>query len=247
MLAALLVALLGGGSFVPVPTGTEAPTCEVARGDSLSVIARRFDTTAQNLRDWNGLEGDLIVPGQRLRVGAEPGRAPAWRVLASRLSGRAAVEVPAPAPEVDSSPGRRRAHRAAPAAPPPRSVDADLVTRWAPLTLPAAKPCLDETTGIDGSFGRSQGLEPGQVRAVVSSFQEQTLRCYTAGVEAAGEVVLLIAVGCDGRVRRSAVRRDDAGDSDFASCVADAFRYAPFPAHARDEVELVVPLHFTAP
>ena len=62
-----------------------------------------------------------------------------------------------------------------------------------------------------------------------------------------GLLVLALAVGCDGRVRRSSVQRDDTGDAGFASCVAETFRYAPFPAHARDEVELLVPLRFTAP
>ncbi len=249
-LALLLVALLGAGLLlIPLPTGAPAtPVYEVVRGDTLSTIARRFGTTPQQLRDWNGLEGDLIVPGQRLRVGAEPDRVPAWRALASwwddddgppdPTGGGTSPRVRSRAPRTGSAPG--------PAA---GADEAEVARSPAPLSLPPARPCLEEAAGIeaDASFGRSQGLEPGQVQTAVTAFQHEALRCYTDGVGAAGEVVLALAVGCDGRVRRSSVQRDDTGDAGFASCVAETFRYAPFPAHARDEVELLVPLRFTAP
>lgn len=40
----------------------------VRRGDSIWLIARRYGITRQELREWNGLRGDLIKAGQRLRV-----------------------------------------------------------------------------------------------------------------------------------------------------------------------------------
>jgi hypothetical protein len=40
----------------------------VKRGDALSLIATRFDATADQIRQWNQLEGDRVKIGQRLLV-----------------------------------------------------------------------------------------------------------------------------------------------------------------------------------
>ena len=40
----------------------------VKRGDALFSIARKFDTTPEQLRQWNKLEGDLVKIGQQLLV-----------------------------------------------------------------------------------------------------------------------------------------------------------------------------------
>jgi hypothetical protein len=40
----------------------------VRRGDALSLIATRFDATAEQIREWNQLQGDLVKIGQRLLV-----------------------------------------------------------------------------------------------------------------------------------------------------------------------------------
>ncbi|AMB97209.1 C40 family peptidase [Aerococcus urinaeequi] len=44
---------------------------KVVAGDTLNKIAADFDTTAQNLRDLNGISGDLILVGQQLKVKGE--------------------------------------------------------------------------------------------------------------------------------------------------------------------------------
>ena len=44
----------------------------VKRGDALFSIARKFDTTADDLRKWNQLEGDRVNIGQRLLVKPAP-------------------------------------------------------------------------------------------------------------------------------------------------------------------------------
>ncbi len=43
----------------------------VTRGESLTVIARRYDVTVDELRDWNSLRSDGLAIGQQLRVPAE--------------------------------------------------------------------------------------------------------------------------------------------------------------------------------
>ena len=55
----------------PEPTPTPAPTPVtyiVQSGDTLNAIAARFGTTAQAIRDANGITGDLIHPGQVLII-----------------------------------------------------------------------------------------------------------------------------------------------------------------------------------
>ncbi len=43
----------------------------VRRGDALSLIARKFDATPEQVQQWNQLEGNLIKIGQRLLVKPE--------------------------------------------------------------------------------------------------------------------------------------------------------------------------------
>jgi LysM repeat protein len=43
----------------------------VKRGDALSLVARKFDATPEQIQEWNKLEGDRIKIGQRLLVKPE--------------------------------------------------------------------------------------------------------------------------------------------------------------------------------
>src|SRR5688572_21151940 len=49
-------------------TSARARQHTVKRGESLSVIARRYDTTVQKIRSWNSLRNSRIYAGQRLRI-----------------------------------------------------------------------------------------------------------------------------------------------------------------------------------
>jgi LysM repeat protein len=62
-----------------IPDGAAAPTVQasapaptsaytVVKGDTLSAIARRNNISLTDLRQWNNLSGDLIIPGQQLKV-----------------------------------------------------------------------------------------------------------------------------------------------------------------------------------
>lgn len=48
----------------------------VRRGDALSTIASRFDTTPEKIRTWNNLVGDRVKIGQQLTVKAKGPRPP---------------------------------------------------------------------------------------------------------------------------------------------------------------------------
>mgnify|MGYP001179290690 FL=1 len=59
--------VLRAGGATPPPGGLVVYV--VARGDSLSRIARRYGVSVAQLKAWNGLKSDLIFVGQRLVVG----------------------------------------------------------------------------------------------------------------------------------------------------------------------------------
>jgi len=53
-------------------TGWDDSYYTVKRGDMLSVLAQKFGTTVRELKRVNGLKGDLIMVGQRLRIPGSP-------------------------------------------------------------------------------------------------------------------------------------------------------------------------------
>ena len=238
----LLVALWSTRTLERDDSGPQRPSYVVVAGDSLSAIAGRKGCSVAQLRSWNGISGDLIEVGQQLWVGPAALQRDSSDVLL---------------PVTASPPKRRSPTRARrPSAASTGSAGLDLPVQpaavasepsWPALTLPAARPCLAAETGADGgAIGRSQGLDGEQVAAAARAFQEQTLRCYRDWPRAEGEVQLRLLLGCNGRVRSSTVHRDGTGQAGFAACVAGAMAFAPFPVHARDEVEVVVPLYFVA-
>ncbi|WML55712.1 LysM peptidoglycan-binding domain-containing protein [Neobacillus sp. PS3-12] len=71
-----------------IPDGAAAPSVQasapaqvstytVVKGDTLSAIARRNNISLTELRQWNNLSGDLIIPGQQLKVAGGTSTQPA--------------------------------------------------------------------------------------------------------------------------------------------------------------------------
>lgn len=107
---------------------------------------------------------------------------------------------------------------------------------YAALRAPSPKQCVGaDLSGGDEEFSvaSTKGLSSSQVQAAVRDFQAQTLRCYEGG-GGNGTVQVELLVGCDGVVMDSEVTGDTTGDTDFAECVAETFKFAPFPAHDRE-------------
>ncbi len=67
-----VLVLTGGENDVKVASaanaGTDANTYTVKKGDSLYLIAQRYNTTVSQLKRDNGLASDLILPGQKLII-----------------------------------------------------------------------------------------------------------------------------------------------------------------------------------
>jgi membrane-bound lytic murein transglycosylase D len=60
---------LSGSAPVPRAERSTAPIVyRVKRGDTLSSIARAFDTTVDNIKSWNKLQGNRIAAGARLKI-----------------------------------------------------------------------------------------------------------------------------------------------------------------------------------
>ncbi|MCC7450616.1 MAG: LysM peptidoglycan-binding domain-containing protein [Anaerolineae bacterium] len=57
-----------GGAVQPTPIQVSGRTYTVASGDTLGMIARKFDTTVQALKDANGLTSDALSVGQVLKI-----------------------------------------------------------------------------------------------------------------------------------------------------------------------------------
>ena len=62
-------AISGPATVTPVPPrNLSGAAVRVKRGDTLSSIARLFDTTVARIRSWNRLAGSHIAPGDRLKI-----------------------------------------------------------------------------------------------------------------------------------------------------------------------------------
>ncbi len=62
--------LIRAGQRLVIPLNGEEVFYRVRRGDTLSQLARTFQTSAARIREANGLRGNLIVVGQTLRIPA---------------------------------------------------------------------------------------------------------------------------------------------------------------------------------
>jgi LysM repeat protein len=58
---------ISGGRVAPQGSGTHT----VRRGESLWTISRRYHVSLGDLRGWNGLTGDTIRPGDKLKIGTQ--------------------------------------------------------------------------------------------------------------------------------------------------------------------------------
>lgn len=74
----LLPAVLGLILSTGAVSAQEVQIHTVSRGENLTVIARRYNVTIEKLREWNGLTGDHLDIGQKLRIQAPDGE---WYVV----------------------------------------------------------------------------------------------------------------------------------------------------------------------
>lgn len=220
----LLLAVAGvAGGWWYAEHGPEVHVIE--RGDTLSKLAHRYGVTVDELRRWNGIDGDLIEVGDRLWV---------WPERAPEPAGPS--DEPAPR-------ARARPHRALP--PPPPAGEQD----FPPLVRPTPKRCLAAPDSEDLAHEEmvaSEGLTHEAASRALSAFAPTLSRCTAHSSEIPGGTLELdIRVACTGVVDDVAIR--DMGDwpPEVARCMADTLRYAAFPAHGLPDGDLVIyPLRY---
>lgn len=209
VLAGLLAAGAVGAAiatrWLTADTGPEPIRYTVVRGDTLFLIARAHGVTVEQLRAWNGLEGDLIEVGQVLIIRTD------------------AATPAAPPPKK-----KRRAKRTTGG-----TVHATEPVGDAGLTMPPEHACLAGPTDVaaDEGMAASVGLSEDQVRAAMDAFVGRTLRCVPDGFASDGTIAAEITVACTGRVAAVDVTDDGGMPADMVACVRDTLRYTPFPAH----------------
>ena len=190
----------------------------VVRGDTLFLIARAHGVTVDQLREWNGLQGDLIEVDQVLAIHTD------------------SVTPPAAAPMT-----RRRT-----AKPAPQPVEGGMSDLVMPPEHPCLAGPQDVQG--EKAMAASEGLSSDSVRTAMSGFAHQTLRCMPDAFTPTAPLTLELNVACTGRVSEVAVADDGDWPSDVVACVREVLGFTPFPAHGLPDGEVVrYPLRYTPP
>ncbi len=212
-----LCVLLGLGCSGWLDSGPEPVIYVVEKGDSLWGIAKAHDVSVDEVRQWNGLDGDRIEVGQELQI----------FVAGTEADGAVAKDTPK----------GRRGRRSGSGSTGKQSPSAGGGSATAGLSLPPEKPCLSgpsldaEDAEDEASFAASAGLSRQQVRAGMNGVVQHTLRCVPEGTQPTGTMDLRITVGCNGRVSGVEVVDDGGLPGELVSCVPDVLAYGAFDSH----------------
>lgn len=189
----------------------------VVRGDTLFLIGRAHGVTVDQLREWNGIEGDRIEVGQVLRIwpGEEALAAPTRSTRPKRAGGAEPTSGTADRPQLELPPEQPC------------------------LAGPALAGSADE------EMAASAGLSQEQIAGAMRGFVHHTLPCL-ADTAPSRPLEMEITVACTGRVADVRILDAGDWDDEVARCVTETIRYAPFPAHDLPDGETFrYPLRFT--
>ena len=175
----------------------------VVRGDTLSKIAAAHGVTVDELRSWNGIEGDLIEVGQVLLI--HTGEPP-------QVTSKSSSSKPRKGGSKKSSPSASSSSSG--------------------LRMPTPEPCVafDADPGEEGMVAPG-GLDRHQVKPALDAVLPHALECPTEDGTTDLRVVFDITVGCDGVVKSVSVSDEGMASEAWLACAADVLRHADFPAH----------------
>ena len=217
--ATALVAGLALVAFIALQPVEGPVQYTVVRGDTLFEIARDHGVSLDDLRTWNGIEGDDIDVGQVLEI---------WTTAAP------AAPAPASAPRSKKRPSTTA---------PPGRAELEMPEEKPCLDGPALSGTADQ------QMAASEGLSHAQVKAAMNAFLPNVLPCIAEADAAPIQPLRLdFVVGCNGRVKSVYAADRGDWSPDLSQCVTDVLQYAAFPAHALpDGDSFTFPLTYRPP
>jgi murein DD-endopeptidase MepM/ murein hydrolase activator NlpD len=175
----------------------------VERGDTLGRIAKHHGVTVDELRQWNGISGDLIEVGQVISIRTEA--APQGASSAKKTT-------------------RPKSTRKV--APTLRATGLRMPTKRKCL----AGPSIDTLSDDEPDMQASAGLSTEQVRVPLAAFLPKLGRCFEGSWPTA-TVDFEITAGCNGRVSRVVVLDGGGVDGTSLECMRTTLSYVGLPAH----------------
>ena len=172
------------------------------RGDTLSKIAKHHAVSVEDLREWNGITGDLIEVGQVIQI----------RVPQS--------------PDLTSAPKdkRRKLKQTA------RSTQNQSQPRMPSKKKCISGPSLDDLSEDVPDIQASKGLSYEEIRKPLATFLPTLGQCFSGDWPEA-RVLFEITAGCDGRVSKVVVLDDGGLSNDRLDCMRSTLSFVGFPAH----------------
>jgi len=176
----------------------------VVRGDTLGRIAKEQGVTVDQLREWNGISGDLIEVGQVIAIHTKESVATVESTKPSqRRAAKQRTRTAAPSSKGLSMPPKRKC---------------------------LAGPSLDALSEDEPDIQASQGLSVDQVRGPLAAFLPKLGRCFE-GAWPTATVDFEITAGCNGRVSQVLVLDGDGVDFGELECMRTTLMYVGLPAH----------------
>jgi len=215
-LASLAAGVLAVAALLTGTVDTPEPYV-VQKGDTLFVIARDHGVTVDDLRRWNGIDGDLIEVGQVLWT---------WGPASTPRSARNAPQRPVAVGAIAGA----------------RTPPADGLQRPSPKRCLGGPVDVEGDLG----FAASEGLSYDDAATAMGGFVHHVLPCIGDGVQPSETLRLRITVACSGVVDRVDVVDGGDWPASVATCVSETLEYAEFPAHGLpDGDSFDYPLRFT--
>jgi len=192
------------------------PLYTVVSGDTLNEIGAKYGVSAEDIRQWNNISGDLIEVGQVLVVGVTIDVSKEQNIM----------------PNSKRYTSKNRRFKS-------RKGDSPTADRVGDLVKPTPKPCMDlydedshssgeEATGA--TIRASAGLSSQQIQDSMTRMFPKIERCVT-DVWPTGQLVVDFLVKCDGTVAEARESSSHGLSEPFIDCSLKVLTYGDFPAH----------------
>ncbi len=175
----------------------------VKRGDTLGKIAKQYNVGVDDLREWNGIAGDLIEVGQVIQIRVEASATVATTTKTAQPRGTKRTK---PSSNTQSK------------------------LKKPPKKKCLAGPSLDSLSEDVPDIQGSKGLSYAEIQKPMADFLPTLGRCFS-GAWPEARVLFEMTAGCDGRVSKVMVLDDGGLSSSDLNCMRSTLSFVGFPAH----------------